>query len=411
MSKVKINFKIIIFSLVVSLLLASTGGRAGNFLSFGANARSIGLGRAFLGIADDASTVQINPAGMSQIKNIEMSLFQTGLYEGYNLMGLNLVYPLVDNTIGISFLQLSSQAMELRNKYNENEGSFTDSQMGIGVSYAQPIFIPSLSLGLTGTFVNRTLHQHSDSRVLGNAGLFFEPFDFLSLGAVVHNVIDFQLDNSSKDKFAPLPRVGVAYKDKFLTLAFDIENTLDNWFAGAEYLFNDFLTIRGGINYQSTNFGFSLSYSFMRFDYAFSNDDLGMNHRLSFNLGIGEFINNLQKDASVDWYKRAVHKYNHGFFLYSLEDMKKANILYPNNKDIKDRLDRLTKLESMSDTLNLDIRKEKQVWPIYQNALEASEIGDYVLAIEIIQGGLKNHENNINLLKLQKNIEEKIKKK
>ena len=405
-------FKILLLSAVLSVALSLSGGQPGGFLSYGTNARSIGLGRAFLAIADDASSAVINPAGMIQVKSMEISLFQTSLYDGYGLMGFNLVYPQVNNTFGFSFLQLASQSMDLRDRYNESQGSFTDSQMAVGVSYAQPVLAPELSIGFSGKYVNRALHTNTDSRIIADAGLLYRPFPFISFGAVIHNLVDYQLGVDSKDQFAPLPRAGVAYKDKYLTLAFDIENDLDNWFLGAEYTVNDFIILRGGLNYESTNFGFSLAYSAIRFDYALSNDDLGMNHRFSLNLGIGQLINSFQKDSAVDWYQLAIEKYNEGFFLYSLEDMKKAFILNPENKDIKEKLDKLKKIEELADKLNLDIKVEKQVWPKYKLAKDALAKNDLDTAYKTATEVLKQNPNNANVLKLIDKIEKtgKIKK-
>jgi len=399
--------KILLATAALSVAFALSGGQPGAFLSYGTNARSIGLGRAFLGIADDASAAIINPAGMVQIKSMEASFFQTGLYEGYGLMGFNLVYPQVDNSLGFSFVQLSSQPMDLTNKYNETTGTFTDSKMAIGASYAQPILIPNLSIGLAGKYVSRALSDNSDSRIIGDVGLLFRPFPFLSFGAVIHNMIDFQLGDDSKDKFTPLPRAGMAYKDKYLTVAFDIENDLENWFLGAEYTINEFLILRGGLNYESTNFGFSLAYSALRFDYALSNDDLGMNHRFSFNVGVGQLINNLQEDASVDWYERAVEKYNEGFFMMALEDMKKAYILYPENKAIKERLSKLQKLEQLSEKLNLSLKTERQIWSRYIKAKQLLNAKDYEQAQRLVKDVLKEHPYNPNLLRLLDKIENK----
>ncbi len=404
--------KLLLLSSIASVVMALSGGQPGAFLSYGGNARSIGLGRAFLAIANDASAVMINPAGMIQVKNMEASFFQTGLYDGYSLMGLNLLYPQVNNTLGFSFTQLASQPMDLRDVYNDTQGSFTDSQMAIGLSYAQPILLPELSVGVSGKFVNRALHTHTDSRVLADTGLLYRPFPFLSFGAMIHNLVDFQLGDDSKDKFTPLPRAGVAYKDKYLTIAFDIENDLENWFLGSEYTVNEFITLRGGLNYESTNFGFSLAYSAIRFDYALSNDELGMNHRFSFNLGVGQLINGFQKDASVDWNKQSIEKYNEGFFLFALEDMKKAYILNPNDKDVKDRLDRLNKIEEISDKLNLDVKTEKQVWPKYKQAKDAFDKGDFENAYRLAKELKQQFPINANVLKLLEKIEKsgKVKK-
>jgi len=112
MGDIKLFYKLLILNVILSVVMALSGGQPGGFLSYGTNARSIGLGRAFLAIANDASAVIINPAGMIQVKSMEASLFQTGLYDGYSLMGFNFVYPQVNNTLGFSFTQLASEPMD-----------------------------------------------------------------------------------------------------------------------------------------------------------------------------------------------------------------------------------------------------------------------------------------------------------
>jgi len=47
---------------------AEDGGRPDTFLSYAASARSLGMGKAHIGVADDASAIYWNPAGLQQIK-------------------------------------------------------------------------------------------------------------------------------------------------------------------------------------------------------------------------------------------------------------------------------------------------------------------------------------------------------
>ena len=51
----------------------ATGGQVTEFLSYGAGARSLAMGGAFVSIADDATATYWNPAGMSQITRKEIT--------------------------------------------------------------------------------------------------------------------------------------------------------------------------------------------------------------------------------------------------------------------------------------------------------------------------------------------------
>ena len=51
-------------SCVVTVWAQEDGGQAGNFLRFGVGGRALGMGRSFVSIADDASGVYWNPAGI-----------------------------------------------------------------------------------------------------------------------------------------------------------------------------------------------------------------------------------------------------------------------------------------------------------------------------------------------------------
>ncbi len=394
-------------ALLLQLTFGGYGGQPGAFLNFGASARSIGMGRAFVAVANDSSASYVNPAGMVQVPNIESCLFQSNLYDEYQLTAFNMVYPMVDNYIGVSFTQLSSKAMELRDENNIAQGTFTDSKQAIGLSYAQPILLPNLAIGSSLKYVTRTLYDNTDARVLGDIGTLYRPLSFLSIGASVQNILDFQLDTNSVDKFSPTLRVGVAFKESNLTIAYDIENDLSTWYLGAEYKFHSLLTIRGGLNYESTNFGFSSEFSGIRFDYAYSNDELGANNRFSINLGIGEIISDFQKDVASDWHQTATDKYREGFFLMALEDMKKAYILDPHDEDIIKKLAKLKKLEQLSDKLNLNLDTEKIIWPQYLKIKQMITDGQKEQALAQTFELLKKYPDNANVTHLMELLKPK----
>jgi len=58
-----------------------TGGAPGAWLSTYVNARTLGLGGAFVGAADDASSVIWNPAGLSMLVPNEMRMDVSRLFD------------------------------------------------------------------------------------------------------------------------------------------------------------------------------------------------------------------------------------------------------------------------------------------------------------------------------------------
>src|ERR1051325_741534 len=58
----------------------ATGGQPDEFMSYGAGARSLAMGAAFVGVADDASATYWNPAGLSQITRKELTLLKATLF-------------------------------------------------------------------------------------------------------------------------------------------------------------------------------------------------------------------------------------------------------------------------------------------------------------------------------------------
>ena len=63
---------------------SATGGQPGQFLQWAAGARSLGMGKAFFSISDDASATYWNPAGLVQLDRKEVMALHTNLWAGTN---------------------------------------------------------------------------------------------------------------------------------------------------------------------------------------------------------------------------------------------------------------------------------------------------------------------------------------
>src|ERR1044071_1299461 len=105
-------------ALVASACLAvvqpsQAGGEPGEFMQWGAGARSLAMGRAFLAVSDDASATYWNPAAMTQIKRKEVMALQATLFQQTNYSFLSYVSPSARSGVwGFNLTKLTSGGFE-----------------------------------------------------------------------------------------------------------------------------------------------------------------------------------------------------------------------------------------------------------------------------------------------------------
>ena len=92
---------------------ARAGGEPGEFLQWGAGARSLGMGRAFLAVSDDASATYWNPAAMVQLERKELMGLQAQLAGETNFTFLSYVSPSSKSSAwGFNMTTLASAGFE-----------------------------------------------------------------------------------------------------------------------------------------------------------------------------------------------------------------------------------------------------------------------------------------------------------
>ena len=103
----KILLLILISFLVYTNVFPNEGdaGQPGTFLRYGVGGRALGMGRAFVAIADDASGVYWNPAGILGAKRIEFSSSYLNLYYDSQFAQLGFVVPRPKKELNNSFLR------------------------------------------------------------------------------------------------------------------------------------------------------------------------------------------------------------------------------------------------------------------------------------------------------------------
>lgn len=258
----------VMFSLMFTFPLAAQedAGQAGNFLRYGVGGRALGMGRAFVSLADDASGVYWNPAGILGVKRVEIATMYTDLYWENQYTHLGLVIPrpgkrirdkvgnfLIGDgsAIGFGWIGLNSTGFEQRTRTGEYLGDFGLGENALLFSWAREE-VGSWGIfryGVTFKFVNQNftgLQSVSDSEPLWadrdwsggiDFGMTFQPFHApifsilplryllpLKLGVVFQNITQpsWRGADETRDKFPRIWRAGASYRF-----------VLRDWFPGA----------------------------------------------------------------------------------------------------------------------------------------------------------------------------------
>ena len=147
-----------------SQLLPVLGGqRAGisslQFLKIGVGARATGMGETFVAVANDASSLFWNPAGVAQSPENSATFSHSSWLVGLNHEFAGAVYHLTkDDAVGLSVISLTSDDMPVTTETNPTGTGeyFTFSDIGVAVTYARKL-TEQFSAGVSVRYVQETL--------------------------------------------------------------------------------------------------------------------------------------------------------------------------------------------------------------------------------------------------------------
>ena len=278
-------------------------GMANDYLQYGAGARSLAMGGAYVGLADDASGPYWNPAGLTQIEEYQFLSMYAPFFEQTNYNFFSYVNPLGRlGNVAISDVFLYSGGYEEVNKdgnvLGRNESIFSNA---IIISYANRIY-RHLSLGASLKLVHERVMRYSGNGQGIDLGILYKPLDELSIGLVVQNVLQPKVTLiDDPNVYDTNVKAGVALNTyyKLLTLTADINKLVNEkayFSAGLEIspwekdTFSSLkrLDLRAGVNHlQSFTCGIGLKINFFSLDYALNIHKMGNLHRfgLTFHWG------------------------------------------------------------------------------------------------------------------------------
>jgi long-subunit fatty acid transport protein len=261
-------------------LIPNLGGQrvgisALQFLKIGVGARGTAFGESFVAVANDASALFWNPAGLIQTEGNQLFISHTQYVADINHEFVGATYKITpSDVIGLSLISLGTDDMPVTNETNPRGTGrmFKYSDLAVGLTYARQM-TNQFSFGATVKYVEETLDVLKMRAFLVDLGTYYwTGLRSVRFAVVVSNfgndvsptgtveLYDGRKVTPSADgfqSFSPptLFKVGLAFEpfeteSQKLTTSIQLNHPNDNAEnirLGAEYTWNDMFSIRAGL--------------------------------------------------------------------------------------------------------------------------------------------------------------------
>jgi len=266
----------------------------------GAGARAMGMGNGFVGLADDATAIYYNPAGIARLGTQQVSFLHTFLFEGTMYDYIAYVYPMGSpGSLGIGAMRIGTDDIGRRD-LTMDIGDFRASQTQLMLAYGRQ-FDGRFHAGLTLKLVNQSIDNLSAYGYGLDVGGQVQIWDNLQAGVRLQDIIGARLKLAQEKERTPFTfTAGMAYMRGLpwhglqgtATLDFDKpEHRSLKIRTGVEVAHPTGLSVRGGYDRNNVALGLGFRYQRWQIDYAYKLlDELTDSHRfsLSYNFGLSQ---------------------------------------------------------------------------------------------------------------------------
>lgn len=324
----KIKYILIVLVLITSTNLFPQGSGnkyAGEFLAIGVGGRPLGMGGAFVALANDVTAGYWNPALLSKLNYPQISLmhdarFQNLVNYDYGSVGI----PFGKNaSLGLSIIRMGiDDILDTRNALIDLNGNgvwdpgerldndkitrFSTTDYAFFLTYSKRQN-DKLSFGANLKILRRNIAEASAWGLGFDIGVAYSPFSRLLLGMNLQDITTTYMSwtTGRKEVITPTAKIGTAYQFDFfkgiITPAVDFDVRFENrrssananigpvsfdMHAGIEYTFQNLFSIRAGYNeLGNMTLGAGVKLPKLNIDYSFvkfnGDEDLGNTHRIS----------------------------------------------------------------------------------------------------------------------------------
>lgn len=294
----KITQKVVTAALLFAAIAApsvskAAGSVGGVFLIMDTSARCAGMGSACIASSNDAASVNINPAAMTERAGKQALFMHNESLLDISQEYISYTSSVGDKAMGASLVYLDLGTQQGYTALNVPTGAFKPNSYAFTFAYGVKIS-SELSYGAGLKYIREKIASETGSAFALDAGVLYKPKAApWRAAAVIQNFGTKLKLGSSADPLPLTIKVGGAYtmKKTPLTLtsdAFFIKGYSPEYHVGAEYLVNNFIALRAGYNTADDldngfTFGLGVSQEKYGIDYAFVPMGVfGDSHRFAF---------------------------------------------------------------------------------------------------------------------------------
>lgn len=188
--------------------ISKVGTTVGQFLKINVSARTIGMGGAYVAVANDVGSIYTNPAGLANAVGYQTMFTHTDWIADtdydFGAMALNL------GSVGSLGLMVSAfnsgdMAVTTLEKPDGTGELFSFQDFLVGVAYARQL-TPNFSIGAVGKYISQQVWHMTASSIAFDVGIIYKsPFWGINLGASIKNFGSKMKLSGRDNKFADNP--------------------------------------------------------------------------------------------------------------------------------------------------------------------------------------------------------------